>query len=114
MGKDSMHQSRISKPLLNRSDIYTRITMNRLSYTEARNKSKLNMFASFFMLFKSTVGLGMFSYPYVFSKVGIGYGVIFGAFICYITSYGMYCLANQANEVERRDYIKIKSFDGRT
>jgi amino acid permease len=85
------------------NDIVSSLLMNRMSYSQARNASKLTLSASFFMLFKSTVGLGVFSNPYVYSKVGIGYGVILGAFICYITTYGLYSLANLANQVEAKE-----------
>lgn len=64
------------------------------------------------MLFKSTIGLGVFSNPYVYSKVGIGYGVIFGIFICYITTYGLYCLANLANRIEEEEVLPpMASYD---
>jgi amino acid permease len=88
------------------------LTMNRLTYNQARSTGKLNMLAAFFLLFKSTVGLGLFSYPYVFSKVGIGYGIIFGCFICYITLYGIFTLANLSNKLENGFLVpKITSYD---
>jgi amino acid permease len=84
-------------------DIVSSLIINRKSYIQARNASKLTLPASFFMLFKSIVGLGVFSIPYVYSKVGIGYGVILGFFVCYITTYGLYSLANLANQVEAKE-----------
>ena len=100
--------------MIQKSDIYSRLTFNRLTYTQSRKAHKLSLLAAFFVLFKSTVGLGLFSYPYVFSQVGIGYGVIFGSLICYITLYGMYCLANLSNLIEAESVTtKFNSYDGR-
>ena len=95
------------------TDLITRLTHNRLSYSQARSASKLSLFASFFVLFKSTVGLGLFSYPYVFSKVGITYGLTLGLFICYITTYGMYILANLPTKIEAINLMdRIETYDG--
>ena len=41
----------------------------RLTYNQMRSKSKLGMLPAFFVLFKSCVGLGLFSYPFAFGKV---------------------------------------------
>lgn len=88
------------------------LSLNRMTYNQARSGGKLNMFAAFFLLFKSTVGLGLFSYPFVFSKVGIGYGIIFGLFICYITLYGIFTLAHLSNKLEDGLFTpKINSYD---
>lgn len=95
------------------SDLITRLTHNRLSYNQARSASKLSLFASFFVLFKSTVGLGLFSYPYVFSKVGIAYGLALGVFICYITTYGMFILASLPTKIEAIKLMnRFESYDG--
>ena len=86
---------------------------NRLSYSQARDASKLSLMASFFMLFKSTVGLGLFSNPYIYSKVGMGCAVIFEAFVCYISTYGLYVLAKLANLIEADELIQpIAKYDG--
>lgn len=90
-----------------------RLTANRLSYSQARAASKLGLLASFFMLFKSTVGLGLFSNPYIYAKVGIGYAIIFGLFICYISTYGLYVLAKLSNLIEATELIQpIPKYDG--
>ena len=95
-----------------KSDLYTKLISGKMSYNEVRKANKLTLFASFFILFKSTVGLGIFSYPFVFSKVGIGYGIILGIFICYITSYGIYGLAHQCNVLEDEGLSKgFNSYD---
>lgn len=96
------------------SDIISRLSMNRMTYGQTRQASKLSLFASFFVLFKSTVGLGLFSYPFIFSKVGIGYGIIFGSVICYITTYGIYTLAEMSSRIETKEMIsKFESYDGK-
>lgn len=99
---------------MSKNDLISRLTQNRLTYSEARNASKLSLLASFFVLFKSTVGLGLFSYPYVFSKVGVVYGLGLGLFICYITTYGMYTLASLPTKIESIKLMnRFESYDGR-
>lgn len=39
------------------------------NYESERKKLKLNGFATCILLFKSTVGVGMFTYQYAFAKV---------------------------------------------
>lgn len=85
---------------------------NRMTYNMERKEHKINLFTAFFILFKSTVGLGLFSYPNVFGKVGIGYGITLGAFICYITTYGIFILAHLSNLIEKNDLrISVTSYD---
>lgn len=54
----------------------------------------------YMMLFKSACGLGLFSYSYAFSKVGIVWGTILSLSMCYATTYGMYMLTKISNELE--------------
>lgn len=67
-----------------------------------RKDRKLGMLASFFVLFKSCVGLGMFSYPYAYGKVGMGYGAILTILLCYLSTYGMYSCVNCALQLEEK------------
>jgi amino acid permease len=79
-----------------------RITL--LTNFEARGtkqEEKLSGFSAFLVLFKSCVGLGIFSYPYAFGKAGYFYGMILSVFICYITTYGMYKLTVISSEIEK-------------
>lgn len=79
-----------------------RITL--LSNFDARGtkqEEKISGIAAFLVLFKSCVGLGIFSYPYAFGKVGYIYGSILSVFVCYITTYGMYKLMTISSEIEK-------------
>lgn len=69
---------------------------------ELRQKNKLGSAAAIFMLFKSCVGLGMFSYPYAYGKVGNVYGAILSVLVNYMATYGMYCIAKAAIDIEDR------------
>lgn len=74
----------------------------RFTYEQVREKSKISGVAAFFILFKSCVGLGVFSYPYAFGKVGYFWGVVLGIYICYITTYGMYRISTISSDIEKR------------
>jgi amino acid permease len=65
-----------------------------------RKDKKIEGVPAFFVLFKSCVGLGVFSYPYAYAKAGIFFGAILSIFMCYITTYGMYRLTTISSEVE--------------
>ena len=52
------------------------------------------------MLFKSCVGLAVYTYPYAFSKVGIAWGIVLSALTCYATTYGMYAIAEISDDIE--------------
>lgn len=62
---------------------------------------KLDGVAAFLVLFKSCVGLGIFSYPYAYGKAGSVYGGLLSVFVCYITTYGMYRLTIISSEIEK-------------
>ena len=65
-----------------------------------KGTSKLNNAMAFLMLFKSCVGLGVFSYPFAFSKVGYIWGSVLSMVICYVTTYGMYIMTDISNKIE--------------
>lgn len=67
-----------------------------------RQDKKIDGVPAFFVLFKSCVGLGIFSYPYAYAKAGVVYGAILSVFMCYITTYGMYRLTSISSEVENQ------------
>ena len=52
------------------------------------------------VIFKSIVGLGLFSYPEPFSQVGYIYGSLLTFMGVYLTMYGMTSLTDVAQEVE--------------
>ena len=95
-----------------REDIVSQIYDIRETYDIFREKSKIDGIAVFFVLFKSCVGLGIFSYPYAYGKAGMLYGAIMSFFICYVTTYGMYRLSEISNEIEKKSqgFIKIEDY----
>lgn len=87
------------------NDLYSTLmdrSSQRLTYNQLRMQSKLGLSAAFFVLFKSCVGLGLFSYPYAFGKVGLVWGSVLTFVLCYLSTYGMYCLVASAQELEDR------------
>lgn len=71
---------------------------------QARHDSdKLGTWSAAMFLFKSTVGLGVFTYPYVFAKVGILWGSILSAIVCYVLTYGMYVATKIADDLEKEE-----------
>ena len=101
------------------NDLYSTLmdrSSQRLTYNQLRMQSKLGMSASFFVLFKSCVGLGLFSYPYAFGKVGLVWGSILTFVLCYLSTYGMYCLVAAAQELEDRSpgLLRFKTYHSLT
>lgn len=84
---------------------------SRMSYKEVRDANKISGFMAFFVLFKSCVGLGIFSYPYALSLAGMVYGGVLSFFVCYITTYGMYCLTKISTEVEQQSNRELEIDD---
>ena len=76
-----------------------------------RQDKKIDGVPAFFVLFKSCVGLGIFSYPYAYAKAGVAYGAILSVFMCYITTYGMYRLTSISSEVENKTNGNIRIED---
>ena len=60
------------------------------------------------MLFKSCVGLCVFTYPYAFAKVGVIWGVALSAIVCYATRYGMYIIIGVSDESEIEQVGKLR------
>ena len=56
------------------------------------------------MLFKSCVGMGFFSYPYIFSLAGVWLGTLLSLILCYLSTYGMYSIARVTSLVEDEDF----------
>lgn len=60
---------------------------------------KLNNFMAFLMLYKSCVGIGVFTFPFAFSKVGAIWGSLLSASVCYATTYGMYIMTSTSDDI---------------
>lgn len=77
--------------------------------------NKISNLAAFFLVFKSCVGLGVFSYPYAFANCGWFYGTILCVLATYMTGYGMYCLSYLASEIEKAKFglKKMHNYNGK-
>ena len=75
-----------------------------MSFKDYRETYKISNLVAFFMVFKSCVGLGVFSYPYAFGKCGYVYGTILCIVSTYMTGYGMYSLSNLAATIEKTKF----------
>ena len=73
-------------------------------------KKKLGTTATFFVLFKSCVGLGIFSYPYAYGKAGMLYGGILTFVMCYISTYGMYLSVKCAERIDKQMHVKFPTY----
>lgn len=92
------HKSTIDSKIKEQS-----FNIRKSSFILKRESHKLGTSAAFFMLFKSCVGLGMFSYPYAYGKVGNVYGAILSIMVNYVATYGMYTIANISILIENRE-----------
>lgn len=85
---------------------------DRLTYELVRSEFKLGTLATFFVLFKSCVSLGLFSYPYALGKAGVMYGVILTYICCHLTTYGMYSCIVSAQAIESKFPRKFATYQG--
>lgn len=94
---------------------FAKFTMQRLTFNQFRKEHKLSLLATFFLLFKSFVGLGLFNYPYAIGKSGYLYGTFLGLLITYMTAYGMYSLARIASTIEKAKFglKKMHNYHGK-
>lgn len=83
-----------------KKDTETDLLRERVTYEFVRREFKLGGLATFFVLFKSCISLGMFSYPYAFSKAGVIYGMILTIIFCHLSTYGMYSCVKSAKLIE--------------
>ena len=81
-----------------------RLSLYTNTYSQAKQEGKLGGTAAFFMLFKGCVGMGFFSYPYIFSLTGIWLGTFLTISLCYLSTYGMYSIARVSTLIEEQDY----------
>lgn len=79
-----------------------------MSFNDYRAANKISEVAAFMLVFKSCVGLGVFTYPYAFGKAGYLFGGIMCVLMTYMTGYGMYSLSSLASEVEKSKFGMVK------
>ena len=84
------------------------------NYEEERKKLKLGPFATCVLLFKTTVGVGIFTYQWAYSKVagvyqcGFVLGTLLSALVFYMVIYGMYRLLELCDLIEDMETEKRK------
>lgn len=84
------------------------------NYEAERQKLKLGPFATCVLLFKTTVGVGIFTYQYAFAKVaaadqcGFVLGSLLSALVFYMIIYGMYRLIELCDLIEDMETEKKK------
>jgi hypothetical protein len=86
-----------------------------ISFKDYREKNKISNLAAFFLVFKSCVGLGVFSYPYAFANCGYVYGTILCFIATYMTGYGMWTLSDLASRIEKTKFglKKMHNYNGK-
>lgn len=78
----------------------TAIAAEQGEYEEKRLNHKLNNFQMFTMFVKSTIGISVFAYQYVFRNSGIPMGLAFSAVFMTAVIYGIMRIVDFAAEVE--------------
>lgn len=93
------------------------VSIYKETYLEAKSKNKLDIVSASILVFKSCVGIGYFSYPFIFSKAGASLGTLLSIFICYFSTYGMYSLARNSRITESKllpPGKKVNDYNGKT
>jgi hypothetical protein len=67
---------------------------SRTTYEDRRASGKIGPKIGIILLFKSVVGLGLFTSPYGYGKVGLVLGAILTTLVCYLITYGIVTLLN--------------------
>lgn len=79
-----------------------------ISFKDYRDQNKISELAAFMLVFKSCVGLGVFTYPFAFANAGYMFGGVMCVLLTYMTGYGMYCLSSLASKVEKSKFGLVK------
>ena len=75
-------------------------------YEAERRKLKLSPAATCVLLFKSTVGVGIFTYQYAYSMCGFVLGTLLSVLVFYMVVYGMLRLVDLCDLVEQHEAAK--------
>ena len=70
------------------------------NYDAKREKAKLGGVAVCIMIFKTTIGVGIFTFPYAFCLCGVVWGSLLSALVFYMTIYGILQLIILVNRIE--------------
>ena len=86
-----------------------------ISFKDYRDQNKISELAAFMLIFKSCVGLGVFTYPFAFANAGYIFGTVMCVLLTYMTGYGMYCLSSLASKVEKSKFglVKMHNYYGK-
>lgn len=77
------------------------------NYEEERKKLKLSPLSTCVLLFKTTVGVGIFTYQYAYARCGFILGTLLSALVFYMVIYGMYRLLELCDFIEKMEEEKI-------
>ena len=83
------------------------------TYEQTRHRLKYGQFQTYILVFKSTVGLGIFSYEFIIGKSGIILSLILSIFSGFFTTYSMWRLVTLCDilEKERGIYKDVETPD---
>lgn len=81
-------------------------TLADYNYEEERKKLKLSPLATCVLLFKTTVGVGIFTYQYAYARCGFLLGTLLSALVFYMVIYGMHRLVELCDFIEKMEEDK--------
>jgi amino acid permease len=70
------------------------------NYEEERKKLKLGPFTTCIMIFKTTVGVGIFTFQYCYALCGMMWGSILSSAVFFCTIFGINQLLVLCNDIE--------------
>lgn len=70
------------------------------NYEEERKKLKLGPFTTCVMIFKTTVGVGIFTFQYCYARCGIIWGTLLSSAVFFCTIFGINQLLVLCNDIE--------------
>jgi hypothetical protein len=71
-----------------------------INYEEERKKLKLGPFTTCVMIFKSTFGVGLFTFQYAYAKCGILWGTLLSLSVFFCTTVGINILLGLCDDIE--------------
>lgn len=77
--------------------------MKDYDYEEEREKAKLGPVMTCCMIFKATIGVGIFTFPYAYGLCGLVLGSIVSATVFYMVTYGIDTLLGLCDQIESRE-----------
>lgn len=81
--------------------------MTDYDYESAREQAKLGPFVTCCMIFKATIGVGIFTLPYAYDRCGLVLGTIAAALTFYMVTYGIDLLLGLCDLIESRENKRL-------